>query len=446
MAEAMWKFKGLADFWRLTEWLEGQRQKGRHEQAMLTCLINMTWQIRAAIDKYEQAALRLDKCSGGCLSHPQSAKRAEISLPQGVTVLAFLQHMGAKLRKWFDSLIEKSPGEFQADWYRTLDNQARYASLLNNLVQQFGNFESVSMTLPGSDDLTISTPVQKCLQQMFEINTRSIRMLELARSVRKAWQNGKQQKCTGFFNPKTDLALTTRSMIMEYMIESDPVRIQMHKEHARAAGRPYIHYRFWRAAETVRQLGQIAYGDPPQRHPTQRRRYVDLDVRPSPHVCTDSMRLEWALKEILNNALGATSSMFMTVNGVVVEPLAKHAGDNPNPAIRLAVKNMTARLGLKKQEIIRLTISDDGSGIDPGILKKIHYWGFSFRRAKMSVLAEAAGKKNNSQEITIGGKGIGVPFAMNVFREHGGRMKIDSVPDKGTTITIDLPIKSPFCG
>ncbi|MBI5722385.1 MAG: sensor histidine kinase [Planctomycetes bacterium] len=445
MADAMWKFRTLADFWRLAGWLESRRQRGLDKQAMETCLVNMTGRIRAGIDEYERAALRLDACSGGCLSHPQSARRAEVSLPHGMTVLAFLQHMGGKLRKWFDGLAAKSGGEFMAEWFRTLDQQARYASLLNNLVQQFGNFETVSMTLPGSDDLTISKPVQQCLQQMFEINTRSIRMIELARSVRKAWQQGQPHGSTGFFNTRTDLALTTRAMVMEYMIEADPVRIQMHKEQARGAGKPYAHYRFWRAAETVRQLGQVAYGDPPQRHPVQRRRYVDLDVRPSPHVCTDSLRLEWAFKEILNNALGATSSMFMTVNGVVVEPLARHAGDNPNPAIRLGVKTMNAWLGWRKREIIRLTISDEGAGIAPDILEKIHYWGFSFRKPRVSVLAEAPGKKADSQEITIGGKGIGVPFAMNVFREHGGRMKIHSVPDQGTTITIDLPIKPPFC-
>jgi signal transduction histidine kinase len=74
----------------------------------------------------------------------------------------------------------------------------------------------------------------------------------------------------------------------------------------------------------------------------------------------------------------------------------------------------------KNTQVVRLTVKDSGSGISKENLTKIFENGFSTRKD---------------------GNGIGLHTVKEIVEEHGGTIKVDSEPGKGTTFTIDLPSK-----
>ncbi|MFK5953671.1 MAG: cache domain-containing protein [Desulfobacterium sp.] len=69
---------------------------------------------------------------------------------------------------------------------------------------------------------------------------------------------------------------------------------------------------------------------------------------------------------------------------------------------------------------IRITIQDTGTGIDD---KDLEFICDPFYSTKDS------------------GTGLGLPISLSIVENHGGRLKILSIKDKGTTITIDLPVE-----
>jgi two-component system, NtrC family, nitrogen regulation sensor histidine kinase GlnL len=72
-----------------------------------------------------------------------------------------------------------------------------------------------------------------------------------------------------------------------------------------------------------------------------------------------------------------------------------------------------------KKTMLAVTISDSGSGIEPDALKDIF---------------------NPFYSTKGGGLGLGLALSLKVIEEHGGTIKVDSEPDKGTTFTVYLPM------
>ncbi len=79
--------------------------------------------------------------------------------------------------------------------------------------------------------------------------------------------------------------------------------------------------------------------------------------------------------------------------------------------IELTVEALAANLGVK------VTVSDDGVGIEPEILPRIFERGVS-------------GKK--------GGSGIGLAICRDIAKQHGGGISIKSVSGTGTKVTVIL--------
>ena len=69
--------------------------------------------------------------------------------------------------------------------------------------------------------------------------------------------------------------------------------------------------------------------------------------------------------------------------------------------------------------MLAVTISDSGSGIEPDALKDIF---------------------NPFYSTKGGGLGLGLALSLKVIEEHGGTLKVDSEPGKGTTFTVYLPV------
>jgi signal transduction histidine kinase len=69
-------------------------------------------------------------------------------------------------------------------------------------------------------------------------------------------------------------------------------------------------------------------------------------------------------------------------------------------------------------DTIRLTVSDTGPGIAPGVRARIFDPYFSTRRD---------------------GLGLGLTIARRIVEAHGGRIDVDSTPGRGARFTVTLP-------
>jgi signal transduction histidine kinase len=70
-----------------------------------------------------------------------------------------------------------------------------------------------------------------------------------------------------------------------------------------------------------------------------------------------------------------------------------------------------------------ISLADTGIGIDEKIKERIFEPFFTTK--------------------TGNGKGLGLPIAYHIIKEHGGSMKVESTPGQGTTINVYLPLAKP---
>ena len=124
---------------------------------------------------------------------------------------------------------------------------------------------------------------------------------------------------------------------------------------------------------------------------------VQLDLDPHiPTVMTDAERLRTALVNILTNARHAVEEV---------------GSSPPAPAVVLSTR--------RHEDRIAVTVRDRGTGIAPDDLAHIFDPFFTTRRA---------------------GTGLGLPIAKNIIDGLGGSLSVDSRPDAGTAIRIEIPL------
>jgi two-component system NtrC family sensor kinase len=69
---------------------------------------------------------------------------------------------------------------------------------------------------------------------------------------------------------------------------------------------------------------------------------------------------------------------------------------------------------------LTITVADTGIGIEPDVLPRIFQPFFTSKKRR--------------------GLGLGLPICDRIVKAHGGRIQVESVPGKGTTFTLRLPI------
>ena len=78
-----------------------------------------------------------------------------------------------------------------------------------------------------------------------------------------------------------------------------------------------------------------------------------------------------------------------------------------------------------KNQAVNLIVRDFGSGMDPSTLQQIFDPFFT--------------TKQGPDETGKGGTGIGLSSCRDIIEQHGGKIRVESSPGKGTCFTIKLP-------
>jgi two-component system, OmpR family, phosphate regulon sensor histidine kinase PhoR len=119
-----------------------------------------------------------------------------------------------------------------------------------------------------------------------------------------------------------------------------------------------------------------------------------------------------------------------------LDPLAPVKGDYPRLSQLLhnivgnALKYgrpgtpVTIRLS-RDGQMARLSVSDEGEGIAPEHLPR---------------LTERFYRVDSGRSRALGGTGLGLSIVKHIVERHRGRMDIHSIPGKGTTVTVLLPL------
>lgn len=441
-----WRLVTLSDFWFVARWIESQRAARALPAAMDRYLSRITPILCETVPLYASLLRELDAITGGIYSRADAGRNARLGLPPDFALLPNQDAVGKQLHPLLDKLSAGSPAQSVAHWKSVFSQFENYRVFVTRLVQQYGNFELIAMSMPGTGDVTAQPTTQRIMGQLYALSTRWIRLFDLAMSFHQAKRSA---TAVGFFETTADPVKLVQAMLHEYMVEADPARIAAATERATKQGRRPSRYRFWRPAETVRQLAKVTYETHQDRtrHPRINRPYVALDLSPAPVFPIDAQRFEWALKEVFNNAIAATSVVALVKQGFVAKPLPRHDSPEPEHAVRVTVEQATVRHRIFwKRSLVRVTIADEGVGIDAAYVNKVLLWAFSPRRAaseKHAADPQHAGQ-SDMREILIGGKGIGLPFAMTTIREHGGDLRLTSKTGQGTVVQIDLPMPSPL--
>ena len=77
----------------------------------------------------------------------------------------------------------------------------------------------------------------------------------------------------------------------------------------------------------------------------------------------------------------------------------------------------------KEKSQIEIKVSDNGNGIEKHIIDKIFQPFFTTKP-------------------TGQGTGLGLSLSYDIIKAHGGTLKVNSEPDKGTTFTINFPLNN----
>ena len=121
---------------------------------------------------------------------------------------------------------------------------------------------------------------------------------------------------------------------------------------------------------------------------------------------------------------GADLSVDKSIWQVVADPLLHLVRNAVDHGIEQRGKiSITAE---KLSDQLQIRVTDDGRGIDPQTFGRVFEPGFS----------------TASELSTISGRGVGLDVVKSTIEQHGGSVKIESEPGKGSTFEISLPLKS----
>lgn len=151
--------------------------------------------------------------------------------------------------------------------------------------------------------------------------------------------------------------------------------------------------------------------------------------------CRLDRRIMDALKEALLHLVANAVD-----HGIEAESERKALGKNPTGTLSLHAETLAER--------VRLTVSDDGRGVDPEMILETALERGLVTSATAEDMPEEAIRQLlfqpgfSTRVITspVSGRGIGLDSVADAVRKVGGDVWIDGAPGEGVRVTIDLPL------
>lgn len=175
-----------------------------------------------------------------------------------------------------------------------------------------------------------------------------------------------------------------------------------------------------RAAELAKQLLTFAKGGAPRRRPVRLARLLEETVKFNLHGSKSDGEVScpgdlWPVMIDEGQIVQALSNLI--INAKEAMP---HGG-----TIRVRARNQTLGHGeistLTGGDYVHVRVSDEGTGIAPGVMDKIFDPYFSTKAH---------------------GSGLGLPTAYSIIRKHEGLMTVESEPGVGTSFDVYLPAEA----
>ncbi|MCX7038965.1 MAG: HAMP domain-containing sensor histidine kinase, partial [Spirochaetes bacterium] len=156
----------------------------------------------------------------------------------------------------------------------------------------------------------------------------------------------------------------------------------------------------------------------------EKRIFLSIEAPDSPlRLSCDRDRMVLAISNLIGNAVKFTQPGGTTVAGV------------------RAIQNG-----------VRFTVSDNGPGIDAEDLPRIFERFYRGRRAAASAngsagsassVEDAGGAGGAGDAGGVAGAGLGLAIVQSVARAHGGLVRVESAPGKGSTFVVEIPGAAP---
>jgi two-component system sensor histidine kinase VicK len=147
----------------------------------------------------------------------------------------------------------------------------------------------------------------------------------------------------------------------------------------------------------------------------------------------DRLTEEWAGKTPRHEVISSVASNVPAVAGD--ERLLRRSLDEViDNAVKFSPDGGPIRVDVRangRADRVEIAVSDRGVGVSPEDIPRMFY---DFQQLE------------GSETRTYGGLGLGLAFVRRIIAAHNGDVSVQSVPDRGTKLTISLPASQPISG
>jgi two-component system cell cycle sensor histidine kinase/response regulator CckA len=173
-----------------------------------------------------------------------------------------------------------------------------------------------------------------------------------------------------------------------------------------------------RAQELTRRLKAFAKGEAPEKRllqlPALIREAVNLAAERGSRVT-----LRWDLAEELPPVMADESQLLQVLNNLALNAVQAMAGGGSLTVAARAIPPADAPAAhLEERDWVRVSLTDTGIGIPPENLKRIFEPFFTTKAT---------------------GTGLGLATCFSIVAKHGGHLRVESAPGRGTTFHVLLP-------